>query len=99
MHEIYVVTEFADTDLSKFVRSTGRLDERKVQHITWDLMSALYYLHSNRILHRDLKPENILLDIDGSRARLCDFGFARRMRVQSYVLTSMKVNSKISGVI
>ena len=52
-------------------------------------MSALYYLHSNRILHRDIKPQNILLDNDG-RAKLCDFGFARNLGLNTFVLTSIK---------
>lgn len=88
--EIVVVTEYAETDLHKLLRK-GPLVESKVQQLTWDLMSALHYLHSNRILHRDLKPENILLNKDGSCARLCDFGLARNMTIQTHLLTSVKV--------
>lgn len=88
--DIVVVTEYAETDLHKLLRK-GPLVETKVQQLTWDLMSALHYLHSNRILHRDLKPENILLNKDGSCARLCDFGLARNMTIQTHLLTSVKV--------
>lgn len=59
--------------------------------IVWDLVSALYYLHSHRVLHRDLKPQNILLDAN-NRAKLCDFGFARNMSTGTHVLTSIKGN-------
>lgn len=54
------------------------------------LVSALYYLHANRILHRDMKPQNILLGQDGV-VKLCDFGFARVMGWNTLVLTSIKV--------
>ena len=55
-----------------------RLPEHRVQEIAGDLVSALHYLHSNRVLHRDIKPQNILLDTQGT-AKLCDFGFARNL--------------------
>ena len=55
-----------------------RLPEHRVQEIAGDLVSALYYLHSHRVLHRDIKPQNILLDPSG-KAKLCDFGFARNL--------------------
>lgn len=46
----------------------------QVQTIAAQLVSALYYLHSHRILHRDMKPQNILLGKDGV-VKLCDFGW------------------------
>lgn len=45
----------------------------KVREIACQLVSALYYLHSHRILHRDMKPQNILLGKSGV-VKLCDFG-------------------------
>uniref|UniRef100_A0A182IW08 non-specific serine/threonine protein kinase n=1 Tax=Anopheles atroparvus TaxID=41427 RepID=A0A182IW08_ANOAO len=87
-NEIVVVTEYAKTDLHSLLRD-GSLGESKTQRITYDLVSALYYLHSHRILHRDLKPQNILLDRNMC-AKLCDFGFARNMTMGTHVLTSIK---------
>ena len=55
-----------------------RLPEHRVREIAGDLVSALHYLHSNRVLHRDIKPQNILLNTLG-KAKLCDFGFARNL--------------------
>ncbi|XP_030762693.1 serine/threonine-protein kinase fused-like isoform X2 [Sitophilus oryzae] len=88
-NEIVVITEFAPRELTAILSKEGYLSEEKVQQIVWDLISALYYLHSNRVLHRDLKPQNILLDLK-SRAKLCDFGFARNMSTGTHVLTSIK---------
>ncbi|XP_076251775.1 STKc_STK36 domain-containing protein fused isoform X2 [Rhynchophorus ferrugineus] len=88
-NEIVVITEFAPKELTAILSKEGYLSEEKVQQIVWDLLSALYYLHSNRVLHRDLKPQNILLDLK-NRAKLCDFGFARNMSTGTHVLTSIK---------
>lgn len=43
--------------------------------ISYQLLSALAYLHERRVVHRDIRPENILLDSVGD-AILCDFGVA-----------------------
>ncbi|XP_018564380.1 serine/threonine-protein kinase fused [Anoplophora glabripennis] len=88
-NEIVVITEFAHKELTAVLGKEGYLSEERVQPIVWDLVSALCYLHSNRVLHRDLKPQNILLDIK-NRAKLCDFGFARNMSTGTHVLTSIK---------
>lgn len=87
--EIVFVCEFACTDLHKVMAKIGGLGENLTKKLSLDLISALYYLHSHRILHRDLKPANILLD-KSHRAKLCDFGLARSMTVQTQILSSIK---------
>lgn len=41
-----------------------------------DILSALAYAHSKKIIHGDLNPGNVI--IDGRGAKLIDFGIARR---------------------
>ncbi|ATY70186.1 calcineurin-like phosphoesterase-like protein [Tomelloso virus] len=62
-----------------------KFDLDELQHITFQLCSALKYLHALNIIHNDLKPENILLcDISLDKKfrlrrcdiRLTDFGHA-----------------------
>ncbi|CAH0604587.1 unnamed protein product [Chrysodeixis includens] len=87
--ELVVVTEYAEKELHSILAKEGCLNEDQVKKITWDLVSALYYLHSHRVLHRDLKPQNVLLDCSGC-AKLCDFGLARIMTNATHILTSIK---------
>merc|ERR1712131_64195 len=87
--EVVVVMEQAEGELFQVLEDDQQLDEKMIQNIAAQLVSALYYLHSNRILHRDMKPQNILIG-KGGAIKLCDFGFARTMGQSTFVLTSIK---------
>lgn len=87
--EFVVVMEYAIGELYKILESDRRLPEDVVQRIAKQLVQALNYLHSNRIIHRDMKPQNILIGENGS-VKLADFGFARSMSYNTVVLTSIK---------
>jgi fused-like protein len=47
-----VVTEYAEKELYEILGEEGYLPEDQVHKIVCDLVSALYYLHSHRVLHR-----------------------------------------------
>ncbi|XP_035828028.1 serine/threonine-protein kinase 36 [Aplysia californica] len=87
--EVVVVTDCAEGELFQILEDDASLPEEQVRVIASQLVSALYYLHSHRILHRDMKPQNILLG-KGGVIKLCDFGFARGMSTNTMVLTSIK---------
>lgn len=87
--EFCVVTEFAQGELFEILEDDKNLPEEQVQAIAKQLVRALHYLHSNRIIHRDMKPQNILIGA-GSIVKLCDFGFARAMSTNTVVLRSIK---------
>lgn len=68
-----MVTEFAEGDLFQVLEDDKCLDVGVVRGVASQLVSALFYLHSHRILHRDMKPQNILIG-KGGTIKLCDFG-------------------------
>jgi fused-like protein len=87
--EICMVMEYAQGELFEILEDDDCLPESTVHRIAVQLVSALHYLHSNRIIHRDMKPQNILLGANGT-VKLCDFGFARIMSAHTVMLRSIK---------
>lgn len=79
--------EYAGDDLSKLLEK-GRLSEDKVRDYGRQILTAMLYLHENKVVHRDLKPQNILLE--GGQIKLCDFGFAKKMSAATNFLKSIK---------
>jgi serine/threonine protein kinase len=53
------------------------LPETEARDLIWDVVSGLAAIHAIGIVHRDLKLQNIMLD-EQHRAKICDFGFAKR---------------------
>lgn len=76
-------------ELFEILEDDQSLPEATVQSIAKQLVRALHYLHTNRVIHRDMKPQNILIGANGV-VKLCDFGFARAMSSNTMVLTSIK---------
>lgn len=56
----------------------GVLTEPEVQYYALQILDALEYLHSERVVHRDIKPENIFLQ-KGLRTRIGDFGLSLKL--------------------
>ena len=73
---IYVVMEFAESDLKKILKSSINLDILHIQTIVYNLLCAIKYLHESKVIHRDLKPANVLVNEDCT-VKLCDYGLAR----------------------
>lgn len=55
------------------------LTERACACFMKQIVEAMEYIHSQKIVHLDMKPENVLcVSKSGNRIKLIDFGFARR---------------------
>jgi fused-like protein len=87
--DVVVVTEFAHGELFQILQDDASLPEPVVRSIARQLVRALAYLHSRRVMHRDMKPQNVLVG-SGGVVKLCDFGFAREMSAGTIMLTSIK---------
>lgn len=74
--QLNIIIEYLPFDLRKLTTKNKYLTDEQVVKVTYQLLVALKYLSSIKILHRDLKPENILSDNDFN-IKLCDFGLAR----------------------
>ena len=92
----YLVTEYCNggsllSNLKKYINHFRRpFPEDLVQYLMRQIVSALQYLHFNKIIHRDLKLDNILvnfqsiqdknsLNLKNCQVKIIDFGFATKL--------------------
>ncbi|KAK9462102.1 Pkinase-domain-containing protein [Lipomyces oligophaga] len=78
---VYIVMEYVPYDLYHCLKQGIRFTVPEIKSILHQLLAAVDYIHSQRILHRDLKPANILLTSTGI-LKVADFGLARKMAPQ-----------------
>ncbi len=81
-----LVSDLAQRSLDSF--STPRRPPKDALAILRDVAEGLAYAHGMGLIHRDIKPGNILL-FEGRRARLADFGTARRATIATRMLTEV----------
>ncbi|XP_062502163.1 serine/threonine-protein kinase D3-like isoform X2 [Corticium candelabrum] len=87
---VFVVMEKMKNDMLEMIlnnrKPKGRLPERVTKFITFQVLTAMKFLHTKNIVHCDLKPENVLLASESSmpQVKICDFGFARIIGEKSF---------------
>lgn len=86
---IYLIFEYAPSDLKKILKSNLNLNILDIKLLVYHILCGLKYIHSCNVLHRDLKPGNILLD-DNYHIKICDFGLARSVSKLEEVVEEKK---------
>ena len=93
---LYIITEFCNGGslsncLREYIKKYQKpFPEEIVQYLMRQIVDAICYLHSEKIIHRDLKLDNILvtflsnedlnsLNMMRATVKIIDFGFARRI--------------------
>ena len=68
---VYVLTDAANTDMWNKVTKPLSLD--MAVKYTWQMLSAICYMHDMGFIHRDIKPQNILYYEREDCIKICDF--------------------------
>ena len=80
---IVLVMEMAyGGELFEQILKRGRFEENEAAVLTYQILDAVSYLHSNNIIHRDIKPENLLLKGGEEMiVKVTDFGVAKELQL------------------
>ncbi len=82
----FLVSEYVDGVSLQEKLDSGTLDRQASLMMLVDIVEAIAYSHSMKVVHRDLKPQNILIR-DSSVPVVVDFGLARVLQSELEVLT------------
>ena len=73
---VYIMMEFVPAGLLfDLCQTMGAMGENGGRFFVGQLLDAVDYMHTKRVIHRDLKLENILVD-ENLNLKIADFGFA-----------------------
>ncbi|MBN2145107.1 MAG: serine/threonine protein kinase [Candidatus Aureabacteria bacterium] len=79
----YLLMEYVDgPDVDQAMERKGKFPYEEATGVILQIANALAFAHGRQIIHRDIKPSNILINKSG-KAKLCDFGLAKDLRINS----------------
>ena len=82
----YIMFEYIQGgELIDAITDIGYFDEKNAALVFKQILNAIHYLHSIKIIHRDIKPENILLvNKHNFYLKIIDFGAGKIFKKNSY---------------
>ena len=86
---IIMVMEYVKgTDLEKVLDDKEHLDIKLALKYFRQLLSALAFAHSQKVIHRDIRPSNILID-ENDNIKVADFGTSRMLSEKQFATTKI----------
>ena len=89
-NNLYIILELAEGgELFDKILEKVKFNEKEAKLHFYQMVSAVQYLHKNKIAHRDLKPENILLSNDDSIPiiKISDMGLSKLVDHTTFLQT------------
>ena len=75
--QLCIVMEYLEgEDLSQKIKNNGPLNDKQINQVFSQTLSAFQYAQEKGIVHRDIKPSNIFILPDG-KVKILDFGIAK----------------------
>ena len=75
--DIYIVMDYMQSDIYNVMKVKDQtIGLEHIRLIMFQLVKAVYHMHSAKIFHRDLKPSNVLIN-SNCLVKIADFGLAR----------------------
>ena len=84
---IYILGGTLLTLIKERIDSLSPFTENEILDMMDQIIFAIKYLHTKKIVHRDIKPENIFLDSD-KNIKLGDFGLSSILSTGKWTVTS-----------
>lgn len=78
-HGLFLIMEYVEgKQLNDYINKvTGPIPEKKLTALFLQILSAIEYAHSKKLIHRDIKPANILITKE-EKVKVIDFGIAKQ---------------------
>lgn len=96
---VFVMEYVPGEDLSKIVKSQGRMAVTNAAYYVHQVARGLQHAHENGLVHRDIKPSNLILNKNGKKhtVKILDFGLAKARSEEDGQDTGLTGTNKFLG--